>query len=106
LEAILRPAAKGRQTAAAGTPASDHFMNRTSRLSNLALPLLVVTLIASPLLYFLSFGPALLLLDQKILDKHQVSTFYLPVIASQHYAPPLFAAAKWYAGLWVDPERL
>lgn len=81
-------------------------MTRLHRLSRHLLPLLVLALLASPLLYFLSFGPALVLLDRKILDKHQVSTLYMPLMASQHYAPPLFAAAKWYAGLWVDLDRL
>jgi hypothetical protein len=81
-------------------------MNRIDPLSSRVLPLLIVMLLASPLFYFLSFGPALMLLDQKVLDKHQISTFYMPLMASQHYSPLLFAAAKWYGGLWVDLERL
>ena len=81
-------------------------MNRLHRLSRHLLPLLVLALLATPLLYFLSFGPALVLLDRKFVDKHQISTFYMPLMASQHYAPPLFAVAKWYAGFWVDLNRL
>jgi hypothetical protein len=81
-------------------------MNRSPRLMSLVLPLLVIGLLASPLLYFLSFGPAMVLLDRNVLNKHQISTLYMPLLASQHYSPPLFAAAKWYAGLWVDLERL
>ena len=64
-----------------------------------------VAMIALPLLYVLSIGPAVRAVNRGILREETLGTIYSPVIRLADVGPaPLPKVILWYMGLWNDPN--
>ena len=79
--------------------------NKPSRKTSVA-AIVGILVVLAPILYFLSLGPALVMLRQGTVSKQQVSTFYLPLLGLGQVAPPFGALTRWYGSLWVDLDEV
>ena len=65
---------------------------------------LVALLIALPMLYILSSGPAILLVDTGLVPMAVVRVVYAPIGWLEHNSPACREFIQWYVGLW-SPGR-
>jgi hypothetical protein len=72
---------------------------RSSRLA----ATIVVVLMALPLLYGLSIGPAAYLLHNGSISEAQAIPFYRPIGWMFEACPPLRKPGRWYIALWLPP---
>ena len=71
---------------------------RDSRGSGAVLAFLVLLLL--PILYFLSVGPAILLVNQGVVNEEVLDIVYFPLIQIYDLMPALQAPMDWYLSLW------
>ena len=71
---------------------------RDLRGSGAVLAFLLLVLL--PILYFLSLGPAILLVNQGVVNEDTLEIVYFPVILVYDVMPPLQAPIDWYIRLW------
>jgi hypothetical protein len=62
-----------------------------------------VVLLLLPMLYVLSIGPAVWLLDRGAISKKLLYTAYAPVDWLVHQNETFGDAMEWYCGLWAEP---
>jgi hypothetical protein len=66
-------------------------------------PLLVATLIvALPLLYVLSLGPAAVLWHSEVVSGERLDAIYRPLFWMANQSPFFQRCLYWYIGLWID----
>jgi hypothetical protein len=72
----------------------------------IALATLVFLLLAAPLLYVASVGPAILLAENGIISDEENSPatmFYLPIAIASENCEPFSKALNWYVEFWESP---
>ena len=63
---------------------------------------LILLLLAAPLLYLLSTGPAVWLVQNGFLSSEWVEGIYAPVSYCVQHSPWCEAAMRWYLGFFID----
>jgi hypothetical protein len=79
---------------------------QSKRKSTGAVAFVAILVVLAPILYFLSIGPALVMLEQGTISKQQISTFYLPLLGLGSIVPPFRSILVWYGNLWVDTGQV
>lgn len=75
-----------------------------ARQSGSATPVLAAILIlvvVAPILYLLSLGPAVWLVEHGFIAGESIETFYLPVIALHESCPPIQPILEGYVELFI-----
>ena len=75
---------------------------RTSVAATIVIAL-VVLLIATPVIYIISAGPALWLVNHGYLDAMTYLHFYQPPMAYAYHHPKFNDAMNWYLSWWGAP---
>ena len=85
----------------------DEKANETNAGEDLQVPwgrllnIVAVCVAALPVLYFLSFGPAVHLAAKGTLSYLFIDIFYRPFFDLYEHAPASRPVIEWYMGLWI-----
>jgi len=60
----------------------------------------LILLLLLPVLYFLSFGPAIYLVNHGYLNEQPAETFYRPIVVFYEACPPAQKPLEWYVSLF------
>ena len=72
-----------------------------SRRSGPAAVVVILVLIALPILYVLSLGPAVWLMEHNYLDRETARHIYYPLIFAAESIPLVRSVMQWYMELFV-----